>query len=62
GFAPRASSRRLASGEIVTAPLEDMAPFLSREEMRGNMLVPMVDEIEPAANQPATALSPAVAR
>jgi acetolactate synthase-1/2/3 large subunit len=47
GFAPRASSRRLASGEIVTAPLEDMAPFLSREEMRENMIVPMVDEVEP---------------
>ena len=45
GFAPRASSRRLASGEIVTAPMEDMAPFLSREELQENMIVPLVDDL-----------------
>jgi acetolactate synthase-1/2/3 large subunit len=44
GFAPRSSSRRLANGEIVSTPLEDMAPFLSREELRENMLVPMVED------------------
>jgi acetolactate synthase I/II/III large subunit len=62
GFAPRASSRRLASGEIVTAPMEDMAPFLSREEMRENMIVPMVDDIDPAPPRSTTTLSPAGAR
>lgn len=44
GFEPRPSSKKLADGRMVTAPLEDMAPFLSREELRSNMLVPMVDE------------------
>jgi acetolactate synthase-1/2/3 large subunit len=44
GFAPRSSSRRLESGEIVSTPLEDMAPFLSREVLRENMLVPLVDD------------------
>ena len=48
GFAPRSSSRRLASGEIVSTPLEDMAPFLDRDELRANMIVPIVDECEAA--------------
>jgi acetolactate synthase I/II/III large subunit len=52
GFAPRASSRRLASGQIVTAPLEDMAPFLSREELAENMLVPLTIEREPLPAAP----------
>lgn len=32
-FAPKLSSRRLDDGTMVTTPLEDMAPFLSREEL-----------------------------
>jgi len=38
-FEPRASSRQLPDGRIVTAPLEDMYPFLDREEFLENMLV-----------------------
>lgn len=41
GFAPRLSSRRLEDGRMVTAPLEDMAPFLSREELQANMFYPI---------------------
>ena len=36
GFAPKLSSRKLADGRMETAPLEDMAPFLSRDELRSN--------------------------
>jgi len=36
-FAPKLSSRRLDDGRMVTSPLEDMAPFLSREELKSNM-------------------------
>ena len=43
-FAPRVSSRRLPDGRIVSAPLEDMFPFLDREEFRENMLVPLLEE------------------
>jgi acetolactate synthase-1/2/3 large subunit len=43
-FAPKLSSRRLDDGRMITSPLEDMAPFLSREELRDNMLVPMQDD------------------
>ena len=37
-FAPKLSSRKLDDGRMVTTPLEDMAPFLSREELAGNMI------------------------
>ena len=40
-FAPRASSRRTKQGNLMTMPLEDMSPFLSREELSENMLVPL---------------------
>jgi acetolactate synthase-1/2/3 large subunit len=41
GFEPRLSSRQLPDGKIVTAAFEDMAPFLSREELAANMLPPV---------------------
>ncbi len=39
-FSPKLSSRKLDNGRMVTSPLEDMAPFLDREELKSNMLVP----------------------
>jgi acetolactate synthase I/II/III large subunit len=41
-FAPKTSSRRLEDGSMVSAPLEDLAPFLSREELSENMLIPLL--------------------
>jgi acetolactate synthase-1/2/3 large subunit len=43
-FEPRLSSRQLPDGRIVTAPLEDMFPFLDRDELRANLLVPPVED------------------
>jgi len=40
GFEPKLSSKRLPDGRMVTAPLEDMAPFLERDEFARHMLVP----------------------
>lgn len=40
GFEPRQSSRQLPDGRIVSAPLEDMFPFLQRDELRENLLIP----------------------
>ena len=37
GFEPRMTSRRLDDGSIVTPPLEDMFPFLDRNELASNM-------------------------
>ena len=42
-FSPKVSSKRLPDGRMVTAPLEDMAPFLPRDEFLENMIVPPVD-------------------
>ena len=44
GFEPRQSSRQLSDGRIVSAPLEDMFPFLEREEMMENLLIPPWEE------------------
>ncbi len=44
GFEPRQSSRQLPDGRIVSAPLEDMFPFLEREELLGNLLIPPWEE------------------
>ena len=43
-FSPRVSSKQLPDGRMVTAPLEDMFPFLPREEFADNMLVDQVPE------------------
>jgi acetolactate synthase-1/2/3 large subunit len=42
-FEPRMSSRRLEDGRMVSAPLEDMFPFLDREELRENLLILPMD-------------------
>jgi acetolactate synthase-1/2/3 large subunit len=44
GFEPRQSSRQLPDGRIVSAPLEDMFPFLEREELMENLLIPLWEE------------------
>ena len=36
---PKASSKKTDDGEFVSAPLEDMAPFLTKEELDSNMFV-----------------------
>jgi acetolactate synthase-1/2/3 large subunit len=41
-FAPKLASRRLPDGRMISSPLEDLAPFLSREELAENMLIPLV--------------------
>jgi acetolactate synthase I/II/III large subunit len=43
-FAPKLSSRKLDDGRMVTSPPEDMAPFLSRDELRENMVVPLLSQ------------------
>lgn len=41
---PKTAARRLEDGSMVSAPLEDMAPFLPREELSRNMIVPLLPE------------------
>jgi acetolactate synthase-1/2/3 large subunit len=40
GFEPRQSSRQQSDGRIVSAPLEDMFPFLDHDELLTNLLIP----------------------
>lgn len=42
-FAPKLASRALPDGRMVSPGLEDMAPFLSREELATNLLVPPLE-------------------
>jgi acetolactate synthase I/II/III large subunit len=41
---PRVSSAVRADGTMSSRPLEDLWPFLEREELRGNMLIPTIDD------------------
>lgn len=41
---PKVSSKKLNNGQMISAPLEDMAPFLSTEELESNMYIPLVKE------------------
>ena len=43
---PKSSTKRLPDGTLVSPPLEDLAPFLPREELKKIMLVPLIDEEE----------------
>ena len=43
---PKSSTKRLEDGTLVSPPLEDLAPFLPREELKKIMLIPLLDEEE----------------
>lgn len=43
-FEPKSSAKRLADGTLVSPPLEDMSPFLPKEEMERNMIIPRIEE------------------
>lgn len=43
GFSPKLASRQLADGRIISPALEDMFPFLPREELEQNMFIPLLD-------------------
>ena len=42
--APKVSSMQRADGSMASMPLEDLAPFLDREEFHSNMLIPAVED------------------
>ena len=41
---PKSSTKRLEDGTLVSPPLEDLAPFLPREELKRIMLIPLMEE------------------
>lgn len=40
---PKSSTKRLEDGTLVSPPLEDLAPFLPREELAKQMFIPMIE-------------------
>ena len=42
--APRLSSMQRTDGTMVSKPLEDLWPFLDREEFRANMIIPPIED------------------
>lgn len=45
-FEPKSATKRLPDGTLVSPPLEDLAPFLSREELMKNLFITPVREGE----------------
>ena len=41
---PRVTSVQRPDGSFVSRPLEDLWPFLDRDEFRANMIVPIIEE------------------
>lgn len=45
-FEPKSASKKLANGQMVSAPLEDMKPFLDRKELEENMYIDLIENEE----------------
>lgn len=43
-FEPKSSTKKLENGTLVSPPLEDLAPFLTREEFLANMIINPIQE------------------
>lgn len=43
-FEPKSKTKKLEDGTLVSPPLEDLAPFLNKEELKKNMIIPLVEE------------------
>ena len=43
-FEPKSATKKLPDGTLVSAPLEDLAPFLPREELESLMFIPLMEE------------------
>jgi len=43
-FEPKSATKRLESGALYSPPLEDLAPFLPRDELERNMFIPLLPE------------------
>lgn len=44
GFEPKSASKRLPDGRMVSAPLEDLQPFLNRDEFKDNMIIDTIND------------------
>lgn len=44
-FEPKSATKKLKNGTLISPPLEDLAPFLPREELERNMIIPLLSEV-----------------
>jgi len=43
-FAPKLGAKQWPDGRITSPALEDLSPFLSREELRENMIIDLIED------------------
>ncbi|OPF92537.1 thiamine pyrophosphate-binding protein [Rhodopseudomonas palustris] len=43
-FAPKLGAKQLPDGRIISPPLEDLSPFLPRDQFRASMIIDTIDE------------------
>ena len=43
-FEPKSATKRLEDGTLISPPLEDLAPFLDRDELKSIMKIPMIED------------------
>ena len=43
-FEPKSATKKLPDGSLVSAPLEDLKPFLPRGELEQIMFIPLSEE------------------
>lgn len=43
-FEPKSATKKLKDGSLFSPPLEDLAPFLSREELEENMYIDLIED------------------
>lgn len=43
-FEPKSATKKMENGMLYSPPLEDLAPFLTREELKDNMIIELWDE------------------
>lgn len=44
-FEPKSATIKLSDGRLVSRPLEDLMPLLPRDELKGNMYIPLMPQI-----------------
>ena len=50
-FEPKSATKRYPDGTLVSPPLEDLYPFLPREELKRNMIIPLIDDSNPLMDE-----------
>ena len=50
-FEPKSATKKMDDGTLISPPLEDLAPFLPREELESIMVIGMLEDANPLINK-----------